>query len=191
MRTYILVLLSILSLQSAAHQPLLDKGTLANTATDPYIIEKPEISKAVYSELTGDDHYYRIDSAVPFQFYTGITVPKIDDCALETVFSYEVLDADFHIIDSRSGDNFEWWPWYEEFGKKWYWVGPEIGKDFAADREYAAGTYYIRVYNQDNLGNYVLVVGDIEKFTLPVIARTLVVLPKINNKYWNDVSCLP
>jgi hypothetical protein len=33
------------------------------------------------------------------------------------------------------------------------------------------------------------VVGDIEKFTLPVIARTLVTLPTINNKYWDDVVC--
>lgn len=189
MRFLGLVMLGLMSLHLGAHQPVLDKGSLANSADDPYVIEKPEISKAVYSELTGEAHFYRIESDVPFQFYAGITVPKIDNCALETIFSYEVLDANFHIIDSRSGDAIEWWPWYEKFGKKWYWVGPEIGEKFASDREYAAGTYYIRVFNQNNLGNYVLVVGDIEKFTLPVIAKTLVVLPKINNKYWNDVSC--
>jgi hypothetical protein len=184
-----LVIATLLSVSAFAHQPILDKGKLANTQEEPYVIEKPEISKAVYSELTGRDHYYRIDSDTDFAFYAGITVAKVDDCRLQTVFSYEVLDADFNVIDQRSGEDFEWWAWYEEFGKKWYWVGPEIGKDFASDRTYDAGTYYIRVFNKDNQGPYVLVVGDIEKFTLPVIARTLVTLPTINNKYWDDVVC--
>ena len=189
MRLKTFVIAALMSITAVAHQPILDKGKLANTREDPYVIEKPEISKAIYSELTGSDHYYRIDSDTEFAFYAGITVAKVDDCALDTVFSYDVYDAEFNLIDQRSGEDFEWWPWFEEFGKKWYWVGPEIGEDFASDRMYAAGSYYIRVHNQDNLGAYVLVVGDIEKFTLPVIARTLVVLPTINNKYWDDVVC--
>ena len=189
MRFKTFIIATLLSITAAAHQPILDKGKFPNTRDEPYVVKQPEISKAIYSELTGSDHYYRIESETDFAFYAGITVAKVDDCALETVFSYEVLDADFNVIDQRSGDDFEWWPWYEEYGKKWYWVGPEIGKDFASDRQYAAGTYHIRVFNQDNQGAYVLVIGDIEKFTLPVIARTLVTLPTINNKYWDDVVC--
>lgn len=191
MRFTLLLMALFVSASAAAHQPILDKGQGSNTREDPYRVEQPEISKAIYSELTGSDHYYRIDSDTPFAFYAGVTVAKVDNCALSQVYSFDVLDADFNLIDQRSGEDFEWWPWYEEFGKKWYWVGPEIGKDFASDREYAAGTYYVRVYNQDNTGRYVLVIGDIEKFTLPVIARTLVTLPRINNRYWDDVTCEP
>ena len=86
-------------------------------------------------------------------------------------------------------NEFEWWQWFEEYGNDWYWIGPEIGKDFMSDRVYEPGKYYIRVFNDDNIGKYGLTVGDIEKFTLPVIARTLLNMPKIESKYWNQSSC--
>jgi len=35
----------------------------------------------------------------------------------------------------------------------------------------------------------VLAVGDIEKFTPLVIAKTLVVLPRINKKFWDKNNC--
>jgi hypothetical protein len=59
------------------------------------IIEQSEISKAIFSELKGNPHYFRIDSNSSFEFYAGITVPKIDGCPLSKKFSFEVLDANF------------------------------------------------------------------------------------------------
>jgi hypothetical protein len=103
--------------------------------------------------------------------------------------SFDVLDSNLQVIDSVDGKSFEWWEWYEEFGKDWYWVGPELGKEFKSDRIYEAGTYYIRVFNGSNEGQYVLAVGDVEKFTLPVIARTILTMPKINSRFWNDRIC--
>ena len=44
-----------------AHQPVLNSESILN-AKSPYIIEEPEISKAIFSELKGEPHYYRIDS---------------------------------------------------------------------------------------------------------------------------------
>ena len=73
--------------------------------------------------------------------------------------------------------------------KKWYWVGPEFGKDFKSTNIFNQGTYYIKVYNNNNLGNYVLATGDIEKFNALVIGKMMLVLPKINKKFWNVNNC--
>ncbi len=138
-----------------------------------------------------EPQYYRIVSDVPFRFYAGVTVPKIDGCPLTQRFSFDVLDGKLEPILAADGEKFEWWPWYEGFGKKWYWVGPEVGAEFKSDREFAAGTYFIRVFNAENRGRYVLAVGDIESFTPDVIAKTMIVMPGINRDFWDSVTCAP
>ena len=173
---------------SLAHQPILNSdGEMSSD--QPYVIENPEISKAIYSTLEGTDHYYMISSDKPFNFYAGLTVPKIDDCDDFLRFSFAVLDNDFHIIQEFDGQQFQWWEWYEPYGKKWYWVGPEYGEGFKSSNVFDAGTYYIKVYNKDNIGKYVLAVGDIEKFTPFVIARAIVTVPIINKKFWDKSNC--
>jgi hypothetical protein len=171
-----------------AHQPILN-GEDHESPENAFVIDKPEISKAIYSELNGTPQYYRIDSDKDFSFYVGLTQPKRGSCPITSTFSLDVLDANLRVIDGQDGENFKWWEWYEEFGKNWYWIGPELGKDFKSNRRYEAGTYYVRVFNNDNQGQYVLAVGDIEKFTLPVIARTILTMPRINSRFWNDEIC--
>ena len=185
----ILGLIMILaSFAVAAHQPILN-SEIENSKKSPYLIDEPEISKAIYAELIGHPHYYRISSETDFKFYVGITVPKIAGCLLQKRFSYEVLDEEFKLIERKDGESFEWWPWYEKHGEKWYWIGPEIGKDFKSNQIYEKGTYYLRIYNKSNTGQYVLAVGDIESFPITVIARMLFTLPKINSSFWDDVEC--
>lgn len=70
-------------------------------------------------------------------------------------------------------------------------MGPEVGAEFKSDREFAAGTYFIRVFNAENRGRYVLAVGDIESFTPDVIAKTMIVMPGINRDFWDSVTCAP
>ena len=173
---------------SFAHQPILNNEE-EMSSNKPYVIENPEISKAIYSTLNGTDHFYVISSDKSFNFYAGLTVPKIDECDDFLRFSFAVLDSNFHTIQEFDGQNYQWWEWYEPYGKKWYWVGPEYGKDFKSSNVFDAGTYYIKVYNKDNVGKYELAVGDIEKFTPLVIAKTIVVLPRINKKFWNKNNC--
>ena len=180
---FLLVSLSVHALQPV----LVTEGD--NTAEAPYIIEQSEISKAIFSELKGNPHYFRIDSNSSFEFYAGITVPKIDGCPLSKKFSFEVLDANFELIQRKNGENFKWWEWYEKHGKKWYWIGPEIGENFKSNRIYNAGTYYIRVYNKSNTGQYVLAVGGTESFPITVIVRMIFSMPKINSSFWDDVEC--
>lgn len=176
---------------AAAHVPVINDGSVALTATSPYEISEPEHSKAIFSELLGEPQFYRITSETEFRFYAGLTAPKIDECPLAQTFDLEVLDADFKLIDARQGDSAAWWPWYEEFGKTWYWVGPEIGADFKGDRQYPAGTYYLKISNATNSGKYVLAVGDEERFGLSTIAGMLVngTMGKIRDGWWGDETC--
>ena len=134
-------------------------------------------------------HYYRIESDSRFEFYVGITVPKIYNCPISKKFSFEVLDEDFELIERKDGENFNWWSWYEKHGEKWYWIGPEIGEKFKSNRFNKEGTYYLRVYNKTNTGQYVLAVGEIESFPISVIIRMLFTMPKINSTFWDDVNC--
>ena len=183
----ITLLLIIVIKSSEAHQPVLNSEK--SNSEEPYIIDEPEVSKAIFAELKGEPHYYRIESKTKFKFYAGITTPKIDNCPLTKKFSFDVLDSDLKLIKKEDGEKFNWWAWYEKHGEKWYWIGPEIGEKFKSNREYNKGTYYIRVYNQNNTGQYVLAVGDIESFPISVIIKMLFTLPSINSAFWDDVSC--
>jgi len=185
---YVLVFL-LISGAAIAHSPILADANTAKTKTDPFVIENSEQSKAIFSVLTGRSHYYRIQSDAPFKFYVGITAPKLENCGLKKTFSFEVLDESFKRIERRSGAAFEWTPWYEKWGKKWYWIGPEVGKEFRADRTYKAGTYYIRVFNETNTGKYVLAVGDVEKFGFREVISLPKKIRKINSIFWDEADC--
>ena len=181
------ILLAFLT-QAYAHKPVFNENS-TYPADAPYEIEKPEISKAIYSTLAGDPHYYRIQSEVDFDFYAGILAAKIDNCPLNSKFSFEVLDSEFHKIYLADGENFEWIPWYEEYGKQWYWNGPEIGQNFASNEVFKAGTYYIKVFNNSNSGQYIMAVGDIEKFSITDIVGLIFSMGKIEDEFWDPSLC--
>lgn len=170
------------------HNPVLNEKS-QYPKTEPYIIENPEISKAIFSTLNGDPHYYKIQSKTDFDFYAGILAAKIGECALDKKFSFQVLDSDFHEIILADGVNFEWTPWYEEFGKQWYWNGPEAGEKFSSDRVFKAATYYIKVFNNTNTGQYILAVGDIEKFSFTDTVGLIFSMRKIKDEFWNPSLC--
>ena len=190
-KLYSFLLIIFFSINTFAHQPRLnEEGDYAMSKDDPYIIKDPEISKAIYSTLDGAEHFYKIKSDEDFNMYAGITVAKQDDCPDEfQKFSFSILDENFNTLHAFDGESFKWWSWYEEYGKKWYWVGPEYGADFKSTNIFKKGTYYLKVNNNSNQGNYVLPVGDIEKFNALVIGKMMLVLPKINKKFWNKNNC--
>lgn len=190
-KLYSFLLIIFFSINTFAHQPRLnEEGDYAMSKDDPYIIKDPEISKAIYSTLDGAEHFYKIKSDEDFNMYAGITVAKQDDCPDEfQKFSFSILDENFNTLHAFDGESFKWWSWYEEYGKKWYWVGPEYGADFKSTNIFKKGTYYLKVKNNSNEGNYVLAVGDIEKFNALVIGKMMLVLPKINKKFWNKNNC--
>ena len=54
----VIILSVILVLKTAeAHQPVLNSEK-SSSEEKPYIIEEPEVSKAIFAELKGEPHYY-------------------------------------------------------------------------------------------------------------------------------------
>ena len=160
----LLFILFLVSLPLHAHQPKLIN--YSPTIDNPHVVIFPEISKAYYSKLTGQPHYYIINSEDDFLFYTSILSPKINE--EPSRFSLEVLDGNQNIVYKVDGSNFEWTAWYEPYARDWYWKGPEIGvesgKEFQTSFTIDAGTYYIKVFNESNTGHYSLAVGEAEFF---------------------------
>ena len=147
-----------------AHQPKLIN--YSPSESDPHIVIEPEISKAYYGALTGKAHYYVIKSEKEFLFYAGILSPKVNDSY--KWLSLEVMDENYNVIFQADGLNFNWKAWYEPYARDNYWKGPEIGIDtnseFKTSFNLNAGTYYIKVFNEDNSGHYSLAVGEAEFF---------------------------
>ena len=160
----LLFILFLFCMPLHAHQPKLIN--YSPTIDNPHDVIFPEISKAYYSKLTGQPHYYVINSEDEFLFYTSILSPKINEEPAR--FSLEVLDGDQNIVYKVDGSNFEWTSWYEPYARDWYWKGPEIGvesgKEFQTSFTIDAGTYYIKVFNENNTGHYSLAVGEAEFF---------------------------
>jgi len=73
-----------------------------------------------------------------------------------------------NLIFYEDGKEYDWKAWYEPYARDWYWIGPQIGthndKEFKGSLKFEAGTYVIKVFNDDNAGSYSLAVGDIEFF---------------------------
>ena len=174
-----------------AHSPIVNDTDTPYSKEQPFEIDDPEHSKAIFSELRGAPEYYKIVSEEPFRFYAGILQAKLKSCEIQRSFSFEVLDAEGNTIESRNGEMFDWWPWYEEFGRSWYWVGPEIGQEFRGDRTYDAGTYWVRVFNRQDQGKYVLAIGDVERFGIGSIARLVLggTMGKIREGWWDESLC--
>ena len=84
--------------------------------------------------------------------------------------SIDVLDKNNNILYQANGSKFNWEPWYEPYARDWYWKGPEIGGEINKETGFKksfliqSGTYIIKVYNNDNIGNYSLAVGEAEFF---------------------------
>ena len=73
----LILLLVFYPLSIFAHQPKLIN--YSPSFDNPHKVVSPEISKAYYSKLEGEPHYYKIESDRDFLFYPGILRPKVID----------------------------------------------------------------------------------------------------------------
>ena len=181
MRFFLSLFLILISIKAFAHQPKLIKYSPSEDS--PHEVINPEISKAYYAKLNGEAHYYRIKSEKDFLFYTGILSPKINDNYIW--LSLKVSDENNKIIYKADGSEFNWKPWYEPYARDWYWKGPEIGGEINQETGFKksflvkAGTYTIKVYNNNNIGNYSLAVGEAEFFGSNTFEKILTWTPII------------
>jgi len=164
----LLVCLFILPANALAHQPrivYLQSGEIQ--------IQNPELSQAFYDELKGAPRDYLINSDKDFTLYLNLLTPAHANSTGK--YSAKVYLGDQEIA-SLDGSSIKWEEFYEEYGRDYYYKGPELTKDLQA------GNYKITVYSlngqaQDNLGKYVLAVGKTESYDLKALLNVYWQLP--------------
>ena len=160
----------------AAHQPRITDGDYS-LPENAVLIEQPEISQAFYGQLTGKPVYYKITSDKPFKLYVGILIPDISGVQ-KNFMSVEVTDSAGNSVLFLNGSDYDWKPYFEEFGGDQYLEGPEARKNVTA------GTYYIKVFNSNNQGKYSLAVGEIESFPPLESLQAMVLLPILKQQFF-------
>lgn len=166
---FLVFLIVILTpITAGAHQP---RYTMCSTGSpeNPIVVHDAEISKAFYSVLKGYPQYYRISSEKPFSLYVNILIPA--NSPDKNFVSAEVLDSSMKNITILDGTKFNWIIFYEKYGRDYYLMGPEYRA------EVNAGTYYIKVFNDDNSGKYTLATGEKEAFPPREIIRAIIIVP--------------
>jgi hypothetical protein len=165
----ILIIIIFLSISMVfAHQPRLASDT--SSISNPIVVKNPEVSQAFYGNLNGSPAYYKIESNSSFRFYVNILVPD-NPGSREQLMSVEILDSSGKTIALLDAKNSTWTPYFEEFGGDNYLRGPEFNQTAPA------GTYYVKVFNDNNQGKYSLAIGDIETFPPDETVKTLILLP--------------
>lgn len=161
-RVIFIVVFVLLSTFVIAHQP-----RYVGDAKGTIIVNEPSVSKAYYGRLSGEPHYYKIEVMEKSPMYLNVLIPGKE---LTHTVSAELI-KDNEIIYVLDGDNFTWQPFFEEYGRDYYMMGPEL------DIEFTEGTYLVQVFNENNLGKYVLAVGKEESFPFWEILKAVVLVP--------------
>jgi len=115
-----------------AHQPRI-------VSESRITVNDPEISKAYYAKLSGSPHVYQISSGKSFELYVNVLVSDIRGQQKDVSAVISRLGETAESLAVLDGTTFAWNRYWEEFGRDWYWMGPEF------KRRVAAGTYEIRV----------------------------------------------
>lgn len=160
---------------ASAHQPnllFMQKGDV--TITDP------EISRAFYDELKDKPKSFYIDSKSDFIFYINLLVPAFENPKgrySAKVFAVDEKNNEKEIL-FLDGNRSEWQEYFEEFGRDYYYTGPEY-EDYLM-----AGKYRIEVFSEDNKGKYVLAVGNKESFDLMSILNVYWQIPLLKLSFF-------
>jgi hypothetical protein len=64
-----------------------------------------------------------------------------------------------------------------------------MGEDFYSTEQLPAGTYYIRVQNRTNTGEYALAIGDQESMGIGTLLKLPGTLKTMRDIYWDDSEC--
>jgi hypothetical protein len=152
-----------------AHQPYMVSDTGVTR------VDKPEVSKAYYAELSGRPAVYEIVSPDSFVLYVNILVP--DEVGMSTDLSVTVTRGP-DTIAVLEGPAHKWTMFYEPFGGDSYLMGPEQRV------RVGPGTYFATVSRPGNEGRYVLAVGEREEFTFKEIVRIIGLMPRLKRDFF-------
>lgn len=154
-----------------AHQP-----RLIGSPTEPILIEKPEVSKAYYGVLNGEEQHFFIEQSDLFDLYVNVVVPDVPNIDKDYIVTVYKEDQ---FLFRLKGEEVTWTPFFEDFGRDAYLKGPE---KTLSDAE--AGKYRIVVSSPDNIGKYVLVVGSKERFPLGEAMGAIKLVPRIKQEFF-------
>ena len=175
LKSIILLFILFLSICAvSAHQPRLEVG-VNSSMTNPIVVQNPEISQAFYGSLKGQPDYYKITSNKTFELFVNILVPQSPGISSDFVFA-NITDSSGKTIAMLGGNQSSWTPMFEEFGGDYYLQGPTF------DQNVSAGTYYVKVFNQNNTGKYSLAIGSIESFPLDESLKSLISIPLLKEQ---------
>jgi len=171
---FALLMLALLTSGALAHQPTI-------VGQENITIEKPEISRAFYAELTGQPRSYFIKSDQPFVLYLGLLVPRNTNAAGQySARVYRLAYGQQYLLTELRADSVIWKQYYEFFGGDHYLKGPEYKQSVPE------GAYEIMVYSPDNLGRYVLVVGEGEFWGPQEIWNVYRTLPQLKANFFGE-----
>ena len=160
---------------ATAPQPRVELG-INTTTSNPIIIENPGLMQAFYGNLNGKPDYYQITSDVPFELCLGITVPASKGLG-GSLPSVQVTDSSGKPVFTLNGTTGTWNPFIGEF-KDSYLDGPEITQNVSA------GTYNIQVFNGNNEGKYLLLVGNKEVLNAEDYLQDIVNAPILKEQFF-------
>lgn len=153
-----------------AHQPRILAG-------DTIQVADPEISKAYYATLGGQEHFYQINSDQPFDLYVNLLLPDIIGPQKEV--SAIIKNPDGQIVGILGGSDAPWKIFFEPFGHDSYWQAQEY------EVNAQAGKYEIVVLSPQNDAQYVLAIGKKENFNWAETYNALRVIPKIKRDFFH------
>jgi len=164
------LLLNFFPLIASAHQPRL-------ITWNEIQVSAPEISKAYYTELSGNPHTYNIISTWAFRLYVNILVPnqKSQTTDFTVTISKEWTIMPLAVLEGKA---FNWKPFFEPFWHDWYSMWPEYSKIVEP------GNYTITVTNPDLKGKYSLAVGEKEVFDLTETVNAVTLIPQIKKEFF-------
>lgn len=160
----------IITSPALAHNP-----RIVDNQGDIISILNPDISQAFYGELNGDSALFSINLEKDQDVYFGILVPDLPNIQKDKSVVVVAKDQIFVNLD---GESFNWTKFHEEFANDNYFTGPEEKVNLKT------GEYLIVVSSPNNLGKYVLVVGEKESFTLKEIWNTIITLPTLKKDFF-------
>lgn len=139
-----------------AHQPNFPEPS----SPDDYInVVEPLVSKAYYAELKDFPHTYRLKITEPTFFYTEILVPDFVTEKNRTGILVREEDRGVSEVARINPKDATWESFYEVFGGDTYLQGPKY------ETTLEPGNYIFEISTPNNLGKYVLVIGQEEEFS--------------------------
>ncbi|MFA6593908.1 MAG: hypothetical protein WCT16_01495 [Candidatus Buchananbacteria bacterium] len=158
----------LMAVSVSAHQP---RSAYRMTATkdSPIAIANADVSQAFYGRLKGGIDYYDLKLDAPLDFYFQVLIPDIVDAP--TGFLAQLNDSAGKPLAVLNTMGYPLQKFHEDFAGDDYLQGPERKISLPA------GDYRVLVSSPDNLGKYVLVVGEKESFPLGESLKTLWLLP--------------